>query len=130
MLKKNDKYDIIYVYFKKGVDLFMKMNQIVKRAIRNILVNTKENLKKGFFGALESTKYTFGVAYVGYFVGAIPAMMIANLFGILTTGDVYPVDLHKEVILPALFFTIFAITLIRWFYKELDIAVAELSEES
>ena len=108
----------------------MKMNQIVRRAIRNIFVNTKKNLKKGFFGALESTKETFGVAYVGYFVGAIPVMMLANLFGILTTGDVYPGELHKEVILPALFCILFAITLIRWFYKELDIAVAELSEES
>lgn len=108
----------------------MKMNQIMKRAISNIVVNTKGNLKKGFFGALESTKYTFGLAYVGYFVGAIPVMMLVNLFGLLTTGEVYPVDWHKEVVLPALFFILLAITLIRWFYNELDIAVAELSEES
>lgn len=108
----------------------MKMNQIVKRAIRNIFVNTKKNLKEGFFGALESTKETFGVSYVGYLIGVVPAMMLANLFGILTTGDVYPVETHKEIILPALFFCIFVITLIRWFYKELDIAVTELTEES
>ena len=109
---------------------FMKMNQIIKRAVSNIWRNTKVNLKKGFFGALESTKYTLGLAYVGCFVGAIPVMMLVNLFGLLTTGQVYPVDLHKEVILPALFFIILGITVICWFYKELDIAVAELAEES
>ena len=108
----------------------MKMNQIIKRAVSNIWRNTKVNLKKGFFGVLESTKYTLGLAYVGYFVGAIPVMMLVNLFGLLTTGQVYPVDLHKEVILPALFFIILGITVICWFYKELDIAVTELAEES
>ena len=108
----------------------MTMNQIFIRAISNIAVNTKKNFKKGFFGVLESTKDTFGLAYVGYFVGAIPVMMIVNLFGLLTTGEVYPVEMHKEVILPALFFILFAITLIRWFCKELDVAVYELQNES
>lgn len=127
-LKKRLKYDIIYVYFIRSD--FMKMNHIVTRAIRNISVNTVANLKKGFFAAVESTKETFGYAYVGYLIGAIPVMMIVNLFGLLANGAVYPVEMHKEVILPALFFILFAITLVRWFWKELDIACAELQNES
>lgn len=108
----------------------MKMNQIVARAIRNISVNTVANLKKGFFAAVESTKETFGYAYVGYLIGAVPVMMIVNLFGLLANGEVYPAEMHKEVILPALLFILFVITMVRWFCKELDIAVAELQNES
>ena len=106
------------------------MNQIIARTFKNIYVNTKKNIKKGFFGILESMKDTVGLAYVGYLVGAIPAMMLANLFGLITTGSVYSVDLHKTVILPALFVILLMIAAVRWFYKELDIAVAELTEES